>query len=469
MFSTPARMARVILSAIILTAVVPGMAQVKSTKFEGSYIANNKIMPIAKGRMAFASSDWEGVYISTYDSTSALVWEKDYTVPQERTRIDRFVSSANGNDIWVLSTYEEYLYTKPLKQIDVSWIDAISGDSKTKSFPFPEMDFGFVYSTWANSKYLFVMTTAHRIYNSEIANEPGVRVYRFDKSTLAMTKLDHDMERPTKFTNVFWEVLRVEEEFVEAYVVTSAGRMIEIKFGRFDNNGKEVSVASSEFMIKEADHFTRQVHGYCSPGPGIGESNHSYQMYSSGNGVTIELIYPMSSVQVAYCAKTQTYYATGMIGPEEQKRLATVYDGFFLAKLNSKFEVEKYKEYIDVPVFESDRNFEIHAGPDGHHIQCYFDPAGNPVVQMGSEKSYLFTIDQSDLALTKSIEIEQENYQTVGSVLNAGSNWLVADPIAEEEQGKYNMFGVLVSGNWQYALKQNYNSGDITVFTKKVK
>lgn len=441
-------------------------AQVQSSDFTDTYKYTNVLLPIAKGRIARFGADDKAFYISTYDSSASEVWKKTYPNAKKAIRGINYLSSADGNDIWIISSYPDAGKKGP-KEFSVLCVDALTGESTSRTFP--EQAFGYIHSTWANDKYLFITTTQVRMYDGDIATKAGLRLFRIDATTLEMTQPEHEMDKGMPYGNVFWEMLRVENDFVEGYMVVTAGNAIGLKFARFDNDGKLISTKETAFRIKAADHFTRQIHGYCSPGPGVGEPNHSYYAYSAGQNIAIELIYPLASVQVSYCAKTQTYWAVGVIGKGEQKKVGTPYDGFFLAKLNADFGVAEYSEYIDQPLLDKDKNFKIHATPDGHHVQCYFDPAGNPVVGIGSEAMYYFVIDQSGLLVKTSYKAEQEHYQNVGSIVDAGSNWIVSDPDAVEVQGRMSMFQSIVSGNYQYAVKQNYSSGSGKILTKKVR
>lgn len=437
-------------------------AQVKFSKFDATYIWNHAVFPVAKQRIAYVSADMEGVYVSTYDTTSAIAWEKDYPLTKDRSRNNKFVASAKGEDLWVISYYTG---SRDPQECTVLWIDALTGESKSKTHAAEE--FGYVYSTWANSKYFFVLTTKYEMTDKNISKEPTMNLYRFDKSNLEMKKLEHDFDTPTAFEKVFWEIVRVEEEFVEGYAVSQAGSNIEVKFRRFDNNGKKVLTSAVAFAIKEEEHFTRQIHGYCTPGPGIGESNHNYYTYAGANADIIELIYPTSSVQVAYCAKTSTYYLCGVIGPGEQAKLGTIYDGIFLAKVNADHKLEAYKEYIDEPIMTKDKNFEVHESPANRYIKCLFDMNGNPFVDFGAETAYRYLIDQGDLSLVKALDKQSAIYGVAGGVY-IRQNSLRMDPIYRDATGRFDKYWDVVSGNWEYAFRQDQSSGDISVFTKRV-
>ncbi len=451
---------------LMLGFSAPTFAQVLSSDFTEAYKSGNTILPIAKSMIAHVRSDQDAIYVSTYDSSASMVWNKKYTSPWKPLNKYNYLANASGNAIWIISSNTPG-GKKAAKEFTVRKINSLTGESTEKTIP--EASFGYVHSTWANDKYLFVLTTQVTMYDGDIATKAGLKLIRIDAATLEMTQPEHEMDNGMPYGNVFWEMLRVENDFVEGYVVLSAGNAIALKFARFDNEGKLISSKETAFKLKAADHFTRQIHGYCSPGPGVGEPNHSYYSYSSGQNYAIELIYPLASVQVSYSAKTQTYWAVGVIGKGEQKKVATPYDGFFLGKLNADFGVAEYSEYIDQPLLDKDKNFKIHATPDGHHVQCYFDPLGNPVVGIGSESMYYFIIDQSGLLVKNSYKAEQEHYQNAGSIVNAGPNWIVSDADAIEVQGRMSMFQSIVSGNYQYAVKQNYNSGAGKVLTKKAR
>lgn len=446
----------------------PATAQLKSSDFEGSVIEHNEFLPLADGNMAMISSDKDGIYISTYNSASKLIWEKDVEVTPDIRRTDQFVVSRDGKDIYTVSTHGEIAHVRTEEQYEVSWTDAVTGKNVVKEFPDKDGSFGHVYSTWANSNYLFVMTTRKLMSEDGFSSE-GIKVFRFNRESLEKTELRHDMITTQAGLGHIWEVIRVEEEYMEAYAITLAAPEVKIRLGRFDNNGKQVSMKDAAFKIA-ANHDFVSTKNRPTTSTGVGPVSHGYFERKTQSGVMPFYTSSLSKLQMAYCQSTGTYYACGLTHLDEGKAFGAYRnDGFVIMRFNSDFQVDKTGEYFDKPVFADDNNF---TGEDDYmrrHIQCVFDAAGNPVVIMGCKRTYMFSLDKTDLSSTKMEKLENDEFSVAGGVMNAGPNWILKETDAIEMMSSSNkLYVILVSGRTQYAVVQE-SGGDITVMTKDVK
>lgn len=443
-------------------------AQVKSSDYEGSVIPNNELLPIDGGNVALISSDKDGIYISTYDADSKLMWEKDIEVISDIRRTDQFVVSRNGKDIYTVSTHGEIAHLRTEETFEVSWTDAATGESVVREFPDEDGSFGHVYSTWANSRYLFVMTTRKHMTDDDFTSE-GLKVFRFNRQTLEKTDLKHHMTIDLVGLGHIWEVIRVEEDYVEAYAVTLAEPLVKIALGRFDNNGREVFVKEAEFKIA-ANHNFVATKNRPTTGAGVGPVSHGYFERKAGqNGSVAVYVRFLSQLQMAYCQATGTYYACGLTHLDDGKALGAYRnDGFVIVKFKSDFQVDKYQEYFDKPVFADDNNFTGENDYMNRHIQCLFDVAGNPVVLMGCKRKYMFSLD-GDLFSTKMEKLEKDEFTVAGGVVNTGSNWILKETDAQElMSSSAKLYVIVISGTTQYAVVQE-SGGDITVMTKGVK
>ncbi|MEO5644129.1 MAG: hypothetical protein ABIQ40_04200 [Bacteroidia bacterium] len=415
-----------------------------------------------------------------FDSTSKKLWEKIYKQPYGKGRYDLFANSADGNDIYILS----------LKQIDedknitdgvaLTWIDAKSGESRVKEFPVTE--FGYMYTIYANNKYLFVYTTSLPLYSKEIEKNPvKTKLYRFEKATMKMELLEDEMKSPSQYIRVFWQIFRVENDFAEGYVIKEATQHIELEIARFDNNGKKIKSADVSFDLKET--FPRQENSDMPLNAGI-FNGHIYKKGFSGTTshdvVLVDpdllFVYPLASCHFHFDPVSKNYYAYGLCGYEEQKLRHSDYSGFYIARIDENFKLAAFKEHEEIELLEKDLGFKNVGVTGSRTIDATRTPTDQLVIYMsgGNQKEFYFSMDPVNLSIKKSQILKAHKYKqgyngyltnTFTSSLDKELYWDAE--IVKLTYGFYEKFYV-PTARWQYVVLVSGYEGLIKVYTSKM-
>lgn len=428
-------------------------AQVATSTFEDySFVYNYETFAIGENALGYLSWDKDGLYLSKFDSTTKQVWEKEYPLTKKSSRRDYSAHDKTGKDIYVLS-FDNVEDEGGGSGLSVTHIDAISGLSSTRSYP--GEDYGHVLDQWCTSRYFFVRTTKYKLDDDKIEKDPGMKLYRFDKKSLSMEKLEHEMGNASRYPRVFWNFVRYEEDFVEGYVVNEAGHKISLTLARFDNDGKKIKSATSLFELS-GDNYTRQI--------SMGK-NTSYS-YSTANANVTVLIYPSSSVKLMYCDDSKNYYAFGVCGPDEQQKIATVYTGFFVARMDSAFGLATFKEHTNIPELDKDSKFRIHAAPDSRYINMSYIGDRELVIFV---PGHAFKIDQRTLAFKqpKADGEVVDTYDGTRKIIKT-DHYIGHDATVQKSNKQMTSYMTVITHRWQFAFIQNYSSGKVQVFSAKL-
>lgn len=437
-------------------------AQATSSEEPFTYCYNQTILDLGKNGIAVAGSEQKaGATILRYDSTAKQLWSKTYPLPNLKSRKDVFASSADGKDIYALSM-ENIRENGGTSSIAVLHVDAVTGEKNEKAYTMEH--FGHILYMYANSNYLFVFTTYYLFVDPSVTKDPKPKLYRFDRQTLEMKELDHEMKPPTAFGRVFWQVIRVEDDFVEAYVVKEATQHISLELARFDNEGKKIKTTEASFDLEKT--FARQTNSHMPLAPGVTRDKYQQNVavsFGATNSVIIIMVYPMDACYLLYDPASQSYFAYGVCGPGEQKKAGTKHTGIYVAKLDAGFKLLAFKEHADVAILGGDKKFYIHSAPDSRYISAYIGAPGHMMIWAGE---YALTVDMTDLVIKKSAEM--------GPVGNTSGNHMAApDHLVSRKEvtGKVKQMAGLAyiaTSTRQYALVYPFYGGNIKVFADKL-
>ncbi len=475
-----------ILTAICFSTILPLPAQILSSEKEYDHCSNEKILNLGSNGIAVIGSDpfakpAKDPTVLRYDSTANLIWEKTYKQPYGKGRFDMFVNSADGNDIYVLSLKTIEKKENGATDPALTWIDAKSGESKVKEFS--ATAFGYVYTMYANNKYLFVYTTSLPLYRTEIEKLPTkTKLYRFEKATMEMVLLEDEMDNPSKYARVFWQIFRVENDFVEAYVIKEATQHIALEIARFDNNGKKIKSGDIVFDLKET--FARQ--GKSNMPLNAGISNGMYYDEKFGNSFSndvvfidpdLMLIYPLSACHFHFDPPSKSYYAYGICGHGEKQGMGTNssdYSGFYIARIDQDFKLAGFKEHSNVELLKKDLRFNK-VGPAGDRlIDATRTPTDPLVIFIGCNMvEYYFSIDPVNLSIKKPLKLKEHkdrlgykfyHCNTFTSSLGKELYW-----VPEITKVNYAYVDDYVpTVRWQYVVLISEDDKKIKIFTSKM-
>jgi hypothetical protein len=477
-----------ILLGVCLSASITLPAQFSESENEYAHYSNEKILNLGSNGIAVIGSDpfaklATDAVVLRFDSTAKLVWKKSYKQPYGTGRFDLFANSADGNDIYILSFETIEKKINGGSDPALTWIDAKTGESKTKEFPAEA--FGYVYTMYANSKYLFVYTTSYPLYRREIEKNPtSTKLYRFEKATMEMVLLEDEMKDASPYTRVFWQVFRVENDFVEAYIIKEAAQHIVVGLARFNNDGKKIKSADIAFDLKET--FPRQGNSYMPLNAGISNGMSYEERYSKPaphDAVFIdpdlELIFPLSACQLHFDPLSKNYYAYGICGYDEKQGAGTYssdYTGFYIARIDENYKLAEFKEHANVPLLEKDLRFSK-AGPAGERTIDATRTPTDPLalyISGGLEKEYYFSIDPISLLIKKTMTLKMHKYKleysfyecnTFTSSLDKELYWV--PDITKLDSFVYTKHYV-PTARWQYVVLISDENKEIKVYTSRM-
>ncbi|MDQ3109260.1 MAG: hypothetical protein M3R17_05155 [Bacteroidota bacterium] len=373
-----------------------------------------------------------------------------------------FANSADGNDIYILSFKAIEKKAKGGTDLAVKWIDSKSGESITKEFP--GTGYGYIYTMYANNKYLFLYTTSLPLSRDEIEKEPvNTKLYRLEKKTMEMVLLEDEMKNASQFPRVFWQIFRVENDFYEAYIVKEAVQHIVIALARFDNNGKMIKSEDISFDLKQS--FARQENSGIPLNAGINNGINYSEKYSdnlSHDYVYIDpleiLIYPLSSCHLHFDPVSKNYYAFGLCGNGEQKTVATDYSGFYIARIDEDFKLGAFKEYAGNDLLEKDAVFRIHTKLGTRAIDASRTPTDQLVIMIRDlTTEFYFSIEPASLEIKKSMKLpphkdHQEIFQHISNTFTCPLNkelYLEPELLKPKVMGKiFFMFQPHITNMW---------------------
>lgn len=457
-------MKKLFLPLIFLSLPATGLhAQLNTATSDWLKLSENRVLDLGLNGIAVVGSDPSiGANIARFDAGGAAMWTKNY--PLGGT-FCYFASNADGNDLYVLDFKKEETNGGGKNQ-QLIRIDAATGTSVSKNYSEP--DFGFVLSMYANKKYFFVCTTKYSLDDNRIENDHSVKLYRFDRQTLEMKSLDHQMSNASDDPRVFWQFIRVEDDFVEGYIVNEADQKVTLTLARFDNDGKKISTKETTLMLKT--NMARQSNGMMPLAPGIsrGTFGQNYAYLLGANDFISIMIYPMCSCYLQYDVFSKAYYAYGLCGPGEQKKIATRYTGYYVAKMDTAFKQEAFKESASVPVLTGDNQFVMNTTVDKRYLSGYFTATGEFSLIIGTDtKSYQFYISEKDLITKFSGEMKESNYAVFGNKIGSSDHFLVNDPDVTSKAKKSSIY-YLATATRQYAVLIPSSGKEITVLSGKM-
>lgn len=375
------------------------------------YDMGNKGVVIMGGTHPYASSSRSFSLPQTgsivrIDTNGKVLWNKNIPIPSEKKSIGKFFgTSSDGNDVYVLS-FEKRSEKNGYTGAILTHVD-INGIAKSKRYDDHPETFGFVLMLYANSKYLFVMTSTYNYYDyKHEPNENQYQLYRFDKNTLEMKLLDDDLEKVNPTFTSAWQMIRVTDAGVTAYrVLASQDQTTTIELASFDNDGKKISYVSNDIKFTA---FPRKT--FCRPNypAGICRGDFTLNISVTGTQGMYETVQePEGWCNMIYDDMNDRYLAYGMIGPEQQKNTTSdmiaenLFTGFFVQEFSADFKPGKKVENTNLPDLLADKKIrhdnDIHERKLGFHL----NPNGILLVNIHSHNGgkHIYTVDATTFAI----------------------------------------------------------------------
>lgn len=377
--------------ATLLFSGIKLSAQIQSVEVASDYLKAQRFDLGKNGVVFMANSNSltnnnSLIQLVRLDTTGKLVWNKEIEY-EEKTAQHYCVASANGEDIYILN----FINFAEDGDIVLTHVNAQSGEYTNKKYA--GQPFGIILTMYANKDYLFVLANldGKTFYNDGKTSQ--MMLFRFKKSTLEMERLEkHQMLIGTKENNIFWQPIRVTDDFVEAYVVNEIGdKKISLMLAHFDNEGQIISTSKGEINLVE--DFIRSSSSGIPMGPGISRGVIlSNQGTVEGNVGTIS---PMAFCYLLYDPFSGHYFAYGVSGPKhKQKAGMTEYSGFYIAEFDKDFKALAMKENIDQALLYNNPEFKTNGGS----IDAYITTKGKLMVHLCSyEDHYFYSVSTDNL------------------------------------------------------------------------
>lgn len=421
----------------------------------------------SNGLAVIGGNKKEAQTVVRIDGEGKLLWQKDYTAFIGKSVFTMPASSASGNDIYILAF--DAIDTKGGgKNLWLTHIDSKTGESYDKKWTIEK--FGHVLTMYANDKYLFVMATQHPMSEPKIEKEPGLRLYRFDKITLEMNELQHEMNNPWPQPRVFWQVIRVENDFTEGYVVKAAtGQSVTLALARFDNDGKKLFMKEVTMELKSS--FTRDSNGDMPLGPGI--SRYMYkqnvlQLSYNGSGYSV-MINPMTTCYLLYHPEAKSYFAYGYCGPGEQKKASTKHTGIYVGKMDSTFTLVAFKEHQNVSEIASHKKISMNAASDTRMISGYVGPGNNLILELSPVEYLHLQITGDDLAINKTVASDVSVYKISGNRMSGSASVLATQKEVAAKNKRTTALCYVCTATRQYAIVHAFYENSLEVISEPLR
>ncbi|HEU4717677.1 MAG TPA: hypothetical protein VFU15_07580 [Bacteroidia bacterium] len=371
---------------------------------------------LIEGHKGSYTRSGKSLLMARIDINGKLAWNKEIVIPNaKKSEIDYECASNDGNSIYVLSFTEEKKKGGGQNPV-ITRVDT-SGNSTSKSIDVE--DFGFVITMYANSKYLFVITAIKDPGWEDKLGNDVYKLYRFSKNDLSIEDLgDNDLCSVAKDDETFWQVFRVNDDYMEAFKVLSTDdHAIAVELGRFDEKGKLTT--SKDIDIKLEKSFTRWNNSGCDAFPGVMNWRPAFTTLAGGpNGVVYTKIRDgISRCHVIYDEINKCYLIFGITGPKAQVRIGAVFNGFFIQEVGDDYTPGKMKEFSGFSDIDDDKLFNINSVPEGRYMDVYMSPGHHISVSLhGGKQPHSYYIDENELTLT----------QNVGQWILPGGDWCPA-------------------------------------------
>jgi hypothetical protein len=438
-------------------------AQIKEETMEFDSYTQTEYLDLGKNGLAIVDYNNMGQLdycnITRIDTAGNLVYEKDVTFKNSMRYTYHPVASANGNDIYVL-VFKDSKGKGGGQEIILLRFDAATGEVTQKEHDLE--DFGHVLTMYANDKYFFAITTFEDI--DVCRNEKCAPVmYRFDRNTLDVKKLDSELTIESKDHTLYWQIIRVENDFVEGYIIASVDEQkISVALARFDNEGKKIKEKEGLITLKE--NFPRPANSMMQNAAGVKQEERT-NVIAFQNGVSITV---MAWCYMLYDPGTAGYYAYGISGPDEFRKLGPKQDGFYVAKFDKDFKLETVKEHTNLPPLTESKRFFIHSTPETRYIEGYLGPQNQLILEMGAEDFHcVYSVAMKTLALGK-FATPDENITSPIIHCAAPADLLLAEKC--NAKTGLQMFGYPRStARCQYYILANYKNTIRTIYSEPIK
>lgn len=377
------------------------------------------ILNLEKKGIAIIGHNWgnKGAPIMRIDTSGNLVWSEEVQWRLDSDLDYLAVSSYNGNDIYLItsSRTNRSISNTSGANPKIFHIDSESG--KMRQATSTNSNFGNILSLWANDSFCYVITTPKPFVQYRYEDGVSFELWRIDKRTLEFTKMDHDMEQPVPQSLNYWQVIRVESNFYEAYaIIEGTDKALTARLARFDNRGKLLRTQDKRIVLNNT--FTRATNSSMPLAPGTSRNRNDRPNYmtwiSDKTGEsTILIVAPTAMCYMTYHSPSDSYFVYGYIGPKPQTPSHTLHTGFFVGKLDSSFNLIKFIEHENIPEVVANSTIHLHATPHSRMIAAYTS-GPNLLIELGEPKIQ-FDISYSDLSILNTHVVEKSGYDRIGS------------------------------------------------------
>lgn len=374
-----------ILIAAFFVAQV-AFAQDKKISLEGYGYIKSQMLVGESGLALAVDGEKKKVNLKFFDTDLDLVWQKEVDAKySSKTRADFssydmtqgfLVSSPSGSVVYYLEFDTDDYYQKD------HYVSQITKAGDLKKFTIKgREELGYSPQTvLCDDQYFYILATEEGFEaNEKKKDRDKLILNRFDATTFAYKKVVLDLPVVESGGHTtFWSFLgqSATEKFLYSKNVNSEKNQVVFSFAAFDQDGKITHTWKVEPDLKGT--FFRPTKSIADPRRSFHQiANLDYVIVMSKSGAT-GMSYPEPRLDynafsnAAYDEATDSFYIFGLSGPKEFKKVASVYDGFYVLKYDSQGALQ-WQTNQKAPKQLADYGaFRVHSTPGQRNVTFRF-------------------------------------------------------------------------------------------------
>lgn len=384
-----------------------------------------------------ASSYKEGGSIAMVKSDGNVGWTHTFPNASKWFKDCEFAYSNDGNDLYTI------MRDGGGSKLHINRIDVKSGmvdKNVCENAEFKNMK--DILWKFATPKYLFILASRRYYEDVNFRKDPSTILYRFDKLNKEFKEIAIDSGVHSE-QGTFKQIVRVTDGYADTYSITSVFKQeVVINFQRIDTAGLTLKNVAVKLPLESA--FTRSCNSDMVLGRGVARGLFSPNRHDAMSISTTVLKTPdgkeiydivgdylnsdMATCYPVFNELERCYYFIGLCGEDAPDKGYKRCTGFYIAKIDTEFNLLSLKEHVTLPLLNSDY-FNLNPKTASRFLQTYVDPlTGDLIVYCYSAgQRYMFTVDKIDLMVQNSQLQSGFYYNIGGGYLFNDSRFLLRD------------------------------------------
>ncbi|HTE33180.1 MAG TPA: hypothetical protein VK666_22505, partial [Chryseolinea sp.] len=374
-----------LLTATMLVVALAAFAQDKQVKLEGDYWAVRDQLSLGDAGVVFAcpNDKKKKTMIRYYTTDLDLVWEKEVEAKYSARGGDaRGTSYDTREGFLVAAPSASFIYHVELKPDDyfqkTHYITQISKAGETKKFTIDgseEMGYN-LQTAFCDDNYFYYLATDNGFEKHETKKEREKLILnRYDAKTFSYKRILLDLpvvERGDHTT--FWAFAgqHGSEKIIFSKNIDYENENIVVTCIALDDEGKVTRTWTLEPKLK--DVFLRPAKNNANTNGTFHQvANYDYFIVTTKSGAT-GMMYEeprldyFAFTSFAYDEATDSYYVYGLTGPKQFKKVASVYNGFYIFKYDSKGTLLWQLQQKAPATLANYSAFKVHAVPGQRNV-----------------------------------------------------------------------------------------------------